>query len=110
MYQDGFQIEIVWDDEEPLFVSREEELTMPDYSGKSGRCSICKSTFADIIDAVFHIHERHGIMGGSQHIMLDADRLLKGGYISIPLETVNTAISEAGQGAFSLFDDEEESN
>ena len=108
---DGFVItNEVDEDEEPLFVSREEDpLTMPDYEGKSGRCSICKSTFADIIDAVFHIHERHGILGGSQHIMLDADRLLKGGYISIPLEKVDTTIiTEAGQGAFSLFDEEEE--
>ena len=26
---------------------------------------------------------RHGIFGGSQYLMLDADRLLKGGYIAL---------------------------
>ena len=31
---DGFEIEEIVDDEEPLFVSREDPVTMPDYSGK----------------------------------------------------------------------------
>ena len=31
---DGFEIEEIIDDEEPLFVSREDPVTMPDYSGK----------------------------------------------------------------------------
>ena len=31
---DGFEIEDIIEDEEPLFVSREDPVTMPDYSGK----------------------------------------------------------------------------
>ena len=31
---DGFEIEEIIDDEEPLFVSREDPVIMPDYSGK----------------------------------------------------------------------------
>ena len=31
---DGFEIEEIVDDEEPLFVSREDPVIMPDYSGK----------------------------------------------------------------------------
>ena len=34
---DGFEIETVIEDEEPLFVSREDPVTMPDYSGKRPR-------------------------------------------------------------------------
>ena len=96
---DGFQIcNEVDDDEEPLFVSRDDlPVNMPDYSGKSGVCGLCKSTFEDIEDAVVHIHRRHEIHGGSQHIMLDADRLLKGGYLSIPIEDVDTFITEAAK-------------
>ena len=54
---------------------------------------------------------RHGILGGSQHIMLDADRLLKGGYLSIPIDTVvETHITEAGRGSYddSLLGEEED--
>ena len=32
--------------------------------------------------------------------MLDADRLLKGGYLSIPIDTVDTHITEAGRGSY----------
>ena len=72
---DGFEIvNEVDEDVEPLFVTRDDPLVMPDYDGKSGECCLCRSTFADIVDAVLHIHARHGILGGSQHIMLDADR------------------------------------
>ena len=105
---DGFNISYEEDeDEEPLFVTREDPVTMPDYDGKSGMCCLCKSTFADIMDAVLHIHARHGILGGSQHIMLDADRLLKGGYLSIPIDSVDTVITERGRGDFVLDDEDE---
>ena len=125
---DGFEVEDIWDDEEPLFVSREDPVTMPDYSGKrppimvtfclllclgdSALCGICKmqgknSYFRDIVDAVLHVHSDHGVLGGSQILMLgmclsllspglsrpvilillflpsDADRMLKAGYLSL---------------------------
>lgn len=53
---------------------------------------------------------RHGILGGSRHIMLDADRLLKGGYLSIPIDNVETQITEAGRGTYddSLLEEEED--
>ena len=89
---DGFVItNEVDEDEEPIFCSREEPQEMPDYSGKCGRCELCHSTFPMIEDAVKHIQKNHGIMG-SQHLMLFADRLLKGGYISIPLGIVEEGI------------------
>ena len=95
---DGFQItNEIDEDEEPIFCSREDPLVMPDYSNKCGFCELCKSTFEMIEDAVIHIHKRHGILGGSQHIMLDADRLLKGGYLSIPIDNVDTVITDAGK-------------
>ena len=42
--------------------------------------------------------------------MLDADRLLKGGYLSIPIDTVETHITEAGRGSYddSLLGEEED--
>ena len=42
--------------------------------------------------------------------MLDADRLLKGGYLSIPIDNVETHITEAGRGTYdeSLLEEEEE--
>ena len=67
---DGFLIETVWEDEEPLFVSRDEEVVMPDYTGASAKCCICGSSFPDILDSVHHVHRRHGVLGGSRHIML----------------------------------------
>ena len=70
MYQDGFLIESVWDDEEPLFVSREEEVVMPDYSGARAKCCICGASFQDIVDTVLHVHEAHGVLGGPQIVML----------------------------------------
>ena len=89
---DGFMISNeVDEDEEPIFCSREEPQEMPDYSGKCGRCELCHSTFPMIEDAVRHIQKNHGIMG-SQHLMLFAARLLKGGYISIPNEIVEKDI------------------
>ena len=95
---DGFQItNEIDEDEEPIFCSREDPLIMPDYTNKCGFCELCKSTFEMIEDAVIHIHKRHGILGGSQHIMLDADRLLKGGYLSIPIDNVDTVITDAGK-------------
>ena len=30
----GFEIEEIYEDEEPLFVSREDPVTMPDYTGE----------------------------------------------------------------------------
>ena len=99
---DGFLIELVWDDEEPLFVSREEEVEMPDYSGASAKCCICGSSFRDILDSVQHVHRLHGVLGGSRLIMLgefgvsrcstvqsdnslltDADRMLQAGFICL---------------------------
>ena len=90
---DGFEIEEIIDDEEPLFVSREDPVTMPDYSGKkplvpswifsvhslglgdSALCGICKVHgkqvyFGDIVDAVRHVHHEHEVLGGSQIVML----------------------------------------
>ena len=63
-------IESVWEDEKPLFVSREEDFVMPDYTGASTKCCICGSGFQDIVDAVLHVHEAHGVLGGPQLIML----------------------------------------
>ena len=42
--------------------------------------------------------------------MLDADRLLKGGYLSIPIDNVETHITEAGRGTYedSLLEEEED--
>ena len=85
---DGFEIGDIWDDEEPLFVSWEDPVTMPDYSSDSAICGICKmqgknSYFGDIVDAVLHVHSDHGVLGGSQILMLDADRMLKAGYLSL---------------------------
>ena len=42
--------------------------------------------------------------------MLDADRLLKGGYLSIPIDNVETQITEAGRGTYddSLLEEEED--
>ena len=43
--------------------------------------------------------------------MLDADRLLKGGYLSIPIDTVETLITEAGRGSYDdslLWEEEDE--
>ena len=42
--------------------------------------------------------------------MLDADRLLKGGYLSIPIDNVETHITPAGQGTYDDFlaEDEED--
>ena len=42
--------------------------------------------------------------------MLDADRLLKGGYLSIPIDTVETHITEAGRGSYddSVLGEEED--
>ena len=59
---DGFEIENNYDvDEEPLLVSRDEPVSIPDYSGKGAICMACKSSFSDVIDAVFHIHDIHNI-------------------------------------------------
>ena len=74
---DGFEItNEVDEDVEPLFVTRDDPLVsvtmtlmkswsdystfqvMPDYDGKSGECCLCRSTFSEIVDAVFHIHKR----------------------------------------------------
>ena len=63
-------IESVWEDEELLFVSREEDFVMPDYTGASAKCCICGSIFQDIVDTVLHVHEAHGVLGGPQIIML----------------------------------------
>ena len=70
IYVDGFLIETVWEDEEPVFVSREEEVVMPDYSGASAKCCICGSSFQDILHSVHHVHRRHGVLGGPRLIML----------------------------------------
>ena len=72
-------------------MSREDPVTMPDYSGKrllslifsvyslglgdSALCGICKmngkhSYFNDIVDAVLHVHRDHEVLGGSQILML----------------------------------------
>lgn len=56
---DGFEIvNEVDEDVEPLFVTRDDPLVLPDYDGKSGKCDLCRSTFSEIVDAVFHIHAR----------------------------------------------------
>ena len=116
---DGFEIETVIEDEEPLFVSREDPVTMPDYSGDSALCGICKvqgknSFFSDIVDAVKHVHKEHGVLGGSQILMLgmsvsspersclflilflsDADRMLKSGYLSLTAQVPDADVESA---------------
>ena len=52
IYIDGFLIESVREEEEPLFVSRDEEVVMPDYSGASAKCCICSRSYHDILDSV----------------------------------------------------------
>ena len=95
---DGFKITNEIDyDVEPLMVTREDPVTLPDYEDKCGSCCLCKSTFEDIQHAVKHIHRCHGILGGSQNIMVDADRLLKGGYLAIPIDEINNHLTEAGE-------------
>ena len=42
----------------------------------SAACCICEKTFKDIVDAVIHIHEEHGIQGGSQLVMLGGSWLV----------------------------------
>ena len=70
IYIDGFLIESVWEEEEPLFVSRDEEVVMPDYSGASAKCCICSRSYHDILDSVRHVHRDHGVLGGSRLIMI----------------------------------------
>ena len=48
---------------------------MPDYCGESALCGICKiqgrpAYFGDTVDAVLHVHQAHGVLGGSQILML----------------------------------------
>lgn len=86
---DGFTISNEMDEDvEPLMVSRGDvdEILMPSYEDSlGGRCLVCKNDkkYSLISRLVEHVHRRHGILGGSQYLMLDADRLLKGGYISM---------------------------
>jgi len=95
---DGFEIENNYDeDEEPLFVSRDEPVNIPDHGGKGALCTVCKSTFEDILPAVLHIHDIHNIKGGSCNIMLDTDRLLKCGYIKLTDGATETKITDAGK-------------
>jgi len=95
---DGFEIELNVDFDEPLMVSREEPYKAPEYSG-GAKCIICASVFAETVEAVLHIHKIHNIKGGSPHIMLDAERLLKAGYMAQVMgsgETL-TNITEKGK-------------
>ena len=39
-------------------------------SGETATCCICKTFYNDIVDAVFHVHAVHEILGGSQIVML----------------------------------------
>jgi len=95
---DGFEIENNYDiDEEPLLVSRDEPVTIPDHSGKGAICMACKSSFADVLDAVFHIHDIHNIKGGSSNIHLDTDRLMKCGYVNLTEGVTETVITEEGK-------------
>ena len=97
---DGFVIanERDSEDDEPLFLSRgNDKFSMPDYSGRSAHCTVCRSVFADISEAVMHIHDIHNIKGGSMLFMLDADRLLKAGYLNIAFNNEETKISQLGK-------------
>ena len=85
------------DQDEPLLVTREEPVKMPDYGGSGARCIICKSVFSETKEAVYHIHQIHSIGGGSQQLMLDADRLLKAGYLTLCYGETTTSITEKGQ-------------
>jgi len=86
---DGFTISNELDEDvEPLMVSRGDvdEIVMPSYEDSlGGKCLLCKKNrvHSTISKLVRHVHNRHGILGGSQYLMLDADRLLKGGYIAL---------------------------
>jgi len=93
---DGFAIEQDVDEDEPLVVSREETVKLPDY--RSGaRCIICKSVFSDIKEAVLHIHNNHNIKGGCHNIMLDGERLLKAGYMALCYGETNTSLTDKGR-------------
>jgi len=92
---DGFVIELDVDADEQLMVSREEPYKPPDYSG-GARCIICMSVFAETTEAVSHIHETHNIQGGSPHLMLDAERLLKAGYLALCHGDTKTSLTEKG--------------
>lgn len=93
----GFEIYEDVDADEPLAVSREETYKPPDYSGSGARCIICKSNFPETIEAILHIHKAHNIKGGSLHPMLDADRLLKAGYLKLCYGDTATSITEKGE-------------
>jgi len=92
---DGFVIELEVDADEQLMVSREEPYKPPDYSG-GARCIICMSVFSEITEAVSHIHKTHDIQGGAPHLMLDAERLLKAGYLALCHGDTKTSLTEKG--------------
>ena len=94
---DGFKICCHLDEAtEPLLVTRGDTVVnVPDYEGKAGQCRLCLSTFEDIKKAAIHL-KCHGILGGSQHIMILVDRALKAEYLSIPIDGVTTCMTEEG--------------
>jgi hypothetical protein len=93
---DGFVIELELVPDEPLVVSREEPYKPPQYSG-GANCIICKSEFSEVVEAVGHIHRVHNIKGGSPHVMLDIDRLLKAGYLALRHGETETRLTERGR-------------
>lgn len=90
---DGLEIQDDLDsDEEPLMVSREDPYTMTDYSGRGASCTVCNSTFSEVLQAVSHLHKVHDIKAGSPIVMLDTDRLLKGGYLNLLTGETETVV------------------
>merc|ERR1712228_596357 len=50
----------------------------------------------EITEAVSHIHKAHDIQGGSPHLMLDTERLLKAGYLALCHGDTKTSLTEKG--------------
>ena len=79
---DGFEIRNeLEEDRESYIWSEEDYLKMSSHLKNSGLCMICKKSFPRIDDVVIHIHKEHGFNGGSENIIMEAQMLLKGGYI-----------------------------
>ena len=91
---DGFQIKNEIDED---FCSGESVSSAASYKDKGGSCEICKKSFDIIDEAVIHIHERHGIVGGSEHVMVNADMLMKAGYLSICVSNIKSIHSSGNK-------------
>ena len=73
------------DKEEFLLFHVQYQSSIAEYMDKFASCQVCNSTFGGLNEAVSHIHQMHGIRGGSQHFYVDASRLLEAGYLKIDI-------------------------